>query len=256
MIFLAEKKLGQSLPEPLDVEVALEHTRVTNRNLAAFLGNDEGDGVRLFGKTESGAVAETDCPVKVLPLRQGEDTPCGLDAVPAQDHAPVMEHGLGVKDGQEEFLGKSRIQLHAALRHRLQADVALQRNEGSEALAGKVENRVRDLLDFLPASQGRGEEPVASEFVQGAPQFRLEDHHERNSEEDGEAPQKPAKHGKIQNLGNQREGQKDQRKSDQDPGAVGAAQVEIDVVEDRREDQDLESRGPVAEKSLPDHRQE
>ena len=59
MLFLAEEKLGQPLPEPFDIEVALDYPQVTNRNLSTLLGNDKGDGVRFLGKTHTGAVPET-----------------------------------------------------------------------------------------------------------------------------------------------------------------------------------------------------
>jgi hypothetical protein len=50
MVFLAEQKLRQALPEPLDVQVALNRARVTNRNLAAFFGDHDGNGVGFLGE--------------------------------------------------------------------------------------------------------------------------------------------------------------------------------------------------------------
>ena len=241
MIFFAEKQLGKPLPEPLDVQVALENARVTNRNLAALLRHDQGDRIRLLGEAQAGPVTKADGPVEILALGQGENAPGRLNTVSAEDHTPVVEHGLGMEDGQEEFLGETRVQPHPALGHGLEADIAFERDQGTEPLAGEIEDGVGDLLDLLASAQGRGEEPVAAEFVQGAPEFRLEDHDESDCQEDGEAPQKPSEDRQVQQLGNHGEPQEYQGETDQDPGAMGAAEIEINVVEDRREDQDLES---------------
>jgi hypothetical protein len=49
MVFFAEQELGKPLPETLDVEVALDRPRVTNRNLPALLGDHDGHRVGFFG---------------------------------------------------------------------------------------------------------------------------------------------------------------------------------------------------------------
>ena len=46
---------------------------------------------------------------------------------------------------------------------------------------------------------------------------------------------------KIEKLGDEGQRQKDQRQSDQNAGGVGAAQVKIKIIENRRENQDLKT---------------
>ena len=105
-----------------------------------------------------------------------------------------------MKDRQQELLGEGRVQLYAALRHGIQGDVPFQRDQGPESLAREVEHRVGDLLDLLAALQGRGEEPMTPQLVQGAAQFGLEDHHQRDRQEDRKALEEPAENGQIEKL--------------------------------------------------------
>ena len=233
------------LPEPLDIQVALNTPRVTNRNLAALLGDNQGDDIRFLREPESGPVTEADGAVEIVPLGQWEDASRGDDPVAAHDHPAVVKDRLGVKNRKEQFLRKFRIQLDAALRNGAEADVPLNRDQGAKPLAREVENRIGDFLDRFPPLEGRCEEPVAAEFVQGTAKFRLEKNDQGNGEEDREAPQDPAEYRQIKDLGDEGERQKDQSQPDQDPGAVGAAQVEINIIEDRAENQDLQTGGPI-----------
>ena len=86
---------------------------------------------------------------------------------------------------------------------------------------------------------------MTSEFVEGTAEFGLKNHHESNGQEDREAAQDPAKHREIEELGNEGQCQENERQSDQNAGTMGAAQVEIEIIQDRGEYQNLQSRGPV-----------
>jgi hypothetical protein len=68
MSFFADQKLRESLPEPVDIEVALDAPRVTNGNLPVLFGNNQGDGVRFLRKAEAGSVAQPDGPVQIVAL--------------------------------------------------------------------------------------------------------------------------------------------------------------------------------------------
>ena len=68
MSLFTDQKLRESLPEPIDVEVALDSPRVTNGNLSILFGNNQGDGVRFLRKAEAGSVAQPDGPVQIVAL--------------------------------------------------------------------------------------------------------------------------------------------------------------------------------------------
>ena len=104
MIFLAKQKLGESLSESLEGEVALDHPRVTNRNLPILLRDHQGNGVRFLGKSETRTMSETQSAVEVIPLGQGKNTTCRHDSVAADNHTAIVQNRLGMKNCQEELL--------------------------------------------------------------------------------------------------------------------------------------------------------
>ena len=115
MIFFTEQKLRQALSEPLDVEVALDGTRVTNRNLSALFGNHQDDGVALFGKPKCRTMPQPDRPVEIITLGQGKNATRRHDPVTAQDYPAVMEDRLGMKNRDQKLLGEFSIDLNTAL---------------------------------------------------------------------------------------------------------------------------------------------
>jgi len=189
MSFFADQKLRESLSEPIDIEVALDAPRVTNGNLPALFGNNQGDGVGFLRKTEPGTMPQPDRPIQIVALRQGKDASGCYNPIAAQNHPTVMKDGLGMEDGQHKFLGEFGIQFHAAFRDGLQANIPLEGYECPESLAGEVKHRVGDFLDLLAPLEGRGEEAVATELVECSAEFGLKDHDEGNGQEDRETTQ-------------------------------------------------------------------
>src|SRR2546426_1061137 len=78
-----------------------------------------------------------------------------------------------------------------------------------------------------------------------AAQLRLKDDHQRDSEKRGQAPNNPADHNELQQLRDQREGEKNYRETRENLRATRAAEVEIAIIDRRPEQRDLDRRTPV-----------
>ena len=89
------------------------------------------------------------------------------------------------------------------------------------------------------------DEVASLTIVQRTPQFRLEYDNKGDCREDGKATQQPSQNGKIEDLRDECESQEDKGEPNQNARPLCAAQIEVKIIEDRREDQDLETRGPM-----------
>ena len=189
-------------------------------------------------------MAQAEVAVQILALGERENARSGHDAVAAYHQTAIVQDRLGMKDREDEFLCEFGVDRHAGFHKTFEIDVALDRDEGAEAFAGKLEHRVGDVLDGFAFLRGRSEKPVAAELGERAAEFGLENHHERNREENGNAPEQPADHLQIQKLRFKNQREKNQRKANENAGAVGSLEIRINVVNDRREDRDLDAGGP------------
>ena len=48
IMFMMKQQLAQAPTELVDTQIAFKNAIVANRNLACFLGNDDGDGIRFL----------------------------------------------------------------------------------------------------------------------------------------------------------------------------------------------------------------
>ena len=215
-IFFLEQELAESQAEFFDPQIPLDPPRVANGNLPGLLGNNERDGIRLLAEAKPGAVAQAEVAVQILALGERENARGGHDAVAIHDHAAIVQNGLGMKNREGEFLGELGIDRHACFHKTFEIDVALDRDEGAEAFAGKLEDRVGDVLNSFALLRGRSEKPMAAEFGEGAAKFGLKNDNERDGEENGNAPEQPADDLEIQKLGDKSERQKNQREADEE----------------------------------------
>ena len=77
---------------------------------------------------------------------------------------------------------RSAVDLHAALREALDVRIPLDGDERAELAIGEVECHLGEEFERLARAGGGGEEAIAAERGEGAAEFRLEDHHDRQHE--------------------------------------------------------------------------
>ena len=92
-----QEELAEAAAEFFDAQVAFDDPAVANRDLPGFFRDHDGHGVGLLAEPEAGAVAEPEVAVEVLALGERKNAGGGDDAVAAEDEAPVVEHGLRLK---------------------------------------------------------------------------------------------------------------------------------------------------------------
>ena len=76
---------------------------MTNRNLPGFLRDHERHGIRFVTQTKPRAVAQAEVAVEVFALGEGKNTRRRHDAITADDHAAIVQNGLGMKNSEGEF---------------------------------------------------------------------------------------------------------------------------------------------------------
>lgn len=202
----AEDEVFEARAEGGRGEVALEAAVGAEADLAGFFGDDDADGVGVFGEAEACAVAEAEVALEVFALAEGEDAAGGDDAGAAEDDAAVMEDGFGVEEGEEEFGGEAGVNFDTGLCNLAEGDAAFEGDECAEALAGKLEDGVAEGVEGFGLAAVAAEPGVGPEFAEGAAELRLEDYDESEGEEDGEAAQHPADDGEVEELADEGEG--------------------------------------------------
>ena len=137
----------EAAAEAVDVEVAFENAAMAERDVAGFLRDKDGNGVRLLGDADAGSVAQPETAVEVFTRGERKDACCGGHAVVLHDDTTIVQHRFRVKDGQDELLGKHGVHVDAGRGKLADADVALEGDERAELSPGQVENGVDQLVD-------------------------------------------------------------------------------------------------------------
>ena len=122
----------------------------------------------------------------------------------------------------------------------------------AEALACDFKDRIGDFFDGFALFESRSKERMAAKIGQRAAKFRLKDDDQGDRQKDRQAAQDPADNSEIQELGEEGETKEDERKADENARAMGAAQVDVNVIENRRENADLDRNAPILRDKFSD----
>ena len=76
---------------------------MTNGNLTGFLRDHERNGIRFVTQAKPRTVAQAEVAVEILALGEGKNTRRRHDAVATDDHAAIVQNGLGMKNSESEF---------------------------------------------------------------------------------------------------------------------------------------------------------
>jgi len=146
---------------------------------------------------------------------------------------------------EREFFREFGIESDAGFDEWFERDFAFHRDQGAEALACDFKDGICDFLDRFALFESRSEERMAAKIGERTAKFRLKDDDQSDRQKDRQASKDPADDGKIEKLGEEGEGQEEKRESDENARAMGAAQVDVDVIENRRENADLDRDAPI-----------
>ena len=119
-------------------EIAFEFSVDGEADVAGFFADDDGDGVTFFCNADAGPVAETERAVAEFLLADGENAGGRGEAFVADDEAAVVQGGLGVEDGEGEFLGEFAIDGDAGVEVFVELDIPLDGEKGTGSVSWRA----------------------------------------------------------------------------------------------------------------------
>jgi hypothetical protein len=137
----------RSFSERLAGQVAGELALDRDRDPAGLLADDERDGVGLLGDADRRPVAGAHRLRERRVVREGQEAARGGDAVVLDDDRAVVEGRAGIEEGFEELAGEGGVEAAAVLDVLAQADVALDGDQGADAVLGELDGGVGELVD-------------------------------------------------------------------------------------------------------------
>ena len=219
-------------------------------HLAVLLGDHDGDGVRVLGDPQGGAVTR---PEALRERHLGEREGGRRRPAPKSPRmmtAPSWSSVRGMKIVHRQLVRQVGVDHHAGLGDLLEAGLALQHDQGAVAVARQHAGGLGDLVGHvLDAALGRGGEQPAdgahpADPLQRAAQLRLEDHHQREQAHDGAGLEDLGEQAELQELGEGVDAEQDGDADDEGDGAGAADQAEHPVDEQRR-DRRCRGRSPA-----------
>ncbi len=117
-----------------------------------------------------------------------------------------------------------------------------------KCLSGQFEHAIAEPVERLVVLFPAREERPAAEFREDASQLRLEHDDKRDGEEDRIPADEPADDDQIQRLAEDRQRHQEQDQPGQHAGGPGATEIDVNVVNARREEGDFHQRIPMGER--------
>ena len=242
---IRKEEFIEAAAEVFHAQIAFDASIVTDRDLTGFLRDHDADGVGFFGEAKSGAVAQPQITVQILALAERKNAGRRYDAVVAYNQPTIMQDGLGMEDGEDEFRGVVAVDIHSGLGELAEIDVAFQGDKRAEAFAGELEDGIDQLFHRFVVAGGGSEPPVGAQFGECPAQFRLENHDESDGQEAEEAAQHPADDNQVQQLADEGEGEENECQPDEDARSMRAAEIKVNIIENHRDEKNLHRRAPV-----------
>ena len=118
-------------------QVAFDRPADSQADGAGFLGNDDRDGIGLFGHADPGAVPGAELSREHRIHGERQKARRGCDAVFLHDHGAIVQRSAGTKNRGQQIVGKMRVERNAALDVGAQPDLPLDHNQGAGLVLGK-----------------------------------------------------------------------------------------------------------------------
>jgi hypothetical protein len=135
--------------DAVEVDVAGEAAAVGEGDLRRLLADDDDERVGLLGQAERGAVPRAEALVGDGELRERQDHAGRDDGVALDEHGAVVERAVGREQADDEVGADARLDAGAGFGVFVQADVALDGDDGADLGAGQPLHGLDQLLDDL-----------------------------------------------------------------------------------------------------------
>ena len=185
MVFILQEDGDQLGSEFVGGERAAQFTANRKRNNPGFLGENDHDRVGFVAEAERGAVPQAEIALQALGLGEGKDGRGDGDAVLDDDHAAVVERGLGKENRFEQVVADFGVEDGAGFAGGFVGDFALEGDERAVAVLLHLFERADDDLDDFGLLAMFAEKRAAADLGKNPAQFRLENDDQRGDQERG-----------------------------------------------------------------------
>src|SRR5688500_12780090 len=195
-------------------------------------------------------MTKTKAPVERLPLAHGKDARSRGDAAVTHHDAAIMQGGFGMENREQQLNGKVRVDDHARFLVNPNRRIALDRDKRAELFVRELRDRFRDIMDGLALLARERKNRMPPKLGQPTTQLRLKNHDERHRQKHGETADDPADDDQVQQLGDQRQGQENDRQAGEHLGTASSSEIEVAVIDPDAQQDDFSKASPPFEPEL------
>src|SRR5437016_7986077 len=167
---------------------------MANGNPAGLFRNDNRDRVRFFGNSERGAVTQPETSIERFALAHRKNAGRGGNSPVANDDASIVQRRFRMKNTQEKFDRKIRIERHPGLFVNSNRSVPFDRQQRAELLVRQLSNSFCEIVHGFTFFARQRKNWVATELSQTTAQLRLKNDNQRNRQKNRETTEDPANH--------------------------------------------------------------
>lgn len=229
-----------------------EFSVLTEGDAAIGFGDDDRDGIRLFGDADTSAMAGAEVFGDLGLDGEGKETSGAGDAAIMEDGGTIVERGVGEEEVEEEFFGGEGVEFGALLDVGGEFGFAFDDDESADFFGGEEFDRADDLRDTLIAEigeDGLSVEGIESEFGEDAADVVLEEDHEDEDRRSEDLVEEPGDGAEFEGFGGEVEGDEEEDALD-DLSGFGAFEEKeeaVDQVGDEKEIQQGEPEEGISE---------
>ena len=176
---------SQPRAQRVGVEAALDLAVGHHRHAAGFLRNHDRDRIIFFRQTDRRPMARPELLAEPRVDRQRQKTGRGRHAIVLHDDRAVVERRRGLKNAQQQIVRQQGVERNAALDVVAQADLALERDDGADALRRQHARGDHQLFDRFLGRLRLGEIPEerrAAQMRERAADVGLKEHDDGEDE--------------------------------------------------------------------------
>ena len=225
----------QRRPQPILVEGAQHAAALDQARRGGLLADHDRDRVGLLADPDRGAVARAVALAVDGRLGKRQHDAGRQDPVAADEHGAVVQRGVRREDRLEQLLREVGVEHDPGLGRILEAGLPLDDDERADPVCRQRRSRARDDgRDALGVGcTRRRHHPAqgadAPDSLQGAPQLRLEDDHERQEADHGAGLEDRGEQPQVERLGDHVHAVEQDRADDEPDGAGPLDQAEQPV---------------------------